>query len=140
MEAYISIFLYICFVVMGMRILRSSFQSLFSMQIHRGLINSDVKGIKTVLTGMLGSLFLLSTSVYNRLVLNLLPGRLIAMDKAMNLCTGSLFGSFVLALLFMQSHIVAAVVLMLIGSLGIIWTNQNRGKLFFRIFFGFGLI
>lgn len=125
---------------MGMRLLRNAFQNLFSKPIHRGIISESENSFKAAGTGILGSLLLFSTSIYNRLILNLLPGRLISKEKAINLSTGSLLGSFLLVFLFLKADIVAAVILMLVGSLGMIWSKKTKVKLVAQSMFAFGLV
>tara|TARA_Y100000590_G_scaffold470775_1_gene670218 strand:+ start:32841 stop:34376 length:1536 start_codon:yes stop_codon:yes gene_type:complete len=137
---YYLIALYIPFVAMGMRLLRNAFQNLFSKFIHRGIVADSKHGFSAAGTGVLGSLFLFSTSIYNRLILNLLPGRLISIEKAINLSTGSLLGSFLIVLIFLKAHIVAAVILMLLGTLGMIWSKKTKIKLCSQILFAFGLV
>lgn len=136
MEGSISLLLYICFVVMGMRILRNSLQSLFSSQIHRGFLESS----GAFWTGTLGSLFLLSSSVYNRIVLNLVSGRLVSSDRANGLALGSLIGSFLMGLLFLHSHLLIAVPFLLFGTLGLVWSSKTKAITMSRVLFGLGLV
>lgn len=120
--------------------LRTSCQSLFSSSIHKGILNEKVSGPRNLFTGLLGSLYFLSTSIYNRLLLNLLQGRLISKERAYLLSSGSLLGSYVFVFLFMKTDHIFSLTVMFVASLGILWTRALRLKLLSKALFGLGLI
>lgn len=140
MKALPPILLFLPFVVMGMRMLRTSCQSLFSSAIHKGILNEKVSGSQNILTGTLGSLYFLSTSIYNRLLLNLLQGRLIPKERAYLLSTGSLLGSYLFVFLFLGTDHVISLIAMFVACLGVLWSKGLRLKLLSRALFGLGLI
>ncbi len=139
MKALPPILLFLPFVVMGMRLLRTSFQGLFASAIHKGIL-SNREGPSNLITGLLGSLLFLSTSIYNRLLLNLLQGRLISKERAYLLSTGSLLGSYFFVFLFLYTDHIFSLVAMLVACLGVLWMKGLRLKLISRALFGLGLI
>lgn len=140
MKALPPVLLFLPFVVMGMRLLRTSCQSLFASLIHKGILSDKDNGPRKLFTGLLGSLFFLSTSIYNRLLLNLLQGRLISSERAYLLSTGSLLGSYFFVFLFLKTDHVLSLVAMLLACLGVLWSRALKLKLFSRALFGLGLI
>lgn len=140
MTALPPVLLFLPFVIMGMRLLRNAMQGLFSMQIHRGLLSNEGGALRNLLTGTFGSVFLLSTTIYNRLILNLIQGRLIQKEKALTLSLGGLIGSFLLVFPFLVTDPVISLIVMFIGSIGVLWVKQTRINHFAKALFGIGLV
>lgn len=140
MNALPPVLLFLPFLIMGMRTLRSAMQGLFSMQIHRGLLSEEKGSLKGIFSGIFGTVFLLSTSIYNRLIINLLQGRLIEKEKALHLSLGGLIGSIIVVIPFLHTDPLISLIIMLIGSLGVLWIKQTRINFCAKALFGIGLV
>lgn len=128
------------FMLIGIKLLRSSAQFFFSLKIHKGLLSKEDVRLISIFTGALGSLLLLSSSIYNRLLLNLVQGRLISFEKAINLSLGSLLGSFLIVIPFLKTDVVLSYVLMTCGSFGLLWIKNSIWRNISRAILGTGLI